>query len=338
MNWEEVWQNFVNWLPNAGIALGKFLLVVVVGIIVEKVAVYLLRKILYKTKIDTAIISFVLSLTKVLLKVVIVILALGALNLDVTALAASLGVIGVALSVAMKDTLSSVASGINIIVNKPFKSGDFVEIGSYSGTIVGIKMMSTEIITGDNKTIIIPNNMVNTSAVVNYSTMDKRRVEINMEVAYGSEIELVKDAMYEAVKAYDKVLPYPDIMIVVSNYGASSIEFKTRFWVQNADYWDAFWTVQENMVKVFNKYGIEIPFNQLDVHLNTVTEKAVTEELPKPAPRPTEPTPAPPEEETDPVKIKIKKIDEMIDARFSKNLKKEEIKREKAEAKRRKNK
>ncbi len=280
MNWEQVGQEFMEKLPQIGIAIGKFLLVVILGVIVEKILMALLKKVLYKTKMDVAVISFVLSLSKIALKIAIIILALGALNLDVTALTASLGMFGVALSVALKDTLSSIASGLNIIVNKPFKNGDFVEIGSYSGVIQGIKIMSTELLTGDNKVIVIPNSVVNTSAIVNYSTQDIRRIDMSMGVAYGTDVDTVKNAMYEVVATNDLVLNDKGIMVVLDKYDASSISFKARFWVKNADYWTAYWSVQEGFVRSFTKYGIEIPFDQLDVHLNNLV--ADDKEYPKP--------------------------------------------------------
>lgn len=325
-----VGQQIMEWLPGAGIMLGKFLLVVVVGYIVEKIVMYLLRKVLYKTKMDIAVISFVLSLTRIALKVAVVILALGALNLDVTALTASLGMFGVALSVALKDTLSSIANGLNIIVNKPFKNGDFVEIGSYSGTVVGIKIMSTELITPDNKTVVIPNNMVNTSALVNYSTQENRRIDIDMEVAYGTDVELVKDAMYEVVDANKKVKPYPGIQILLDSYGSSAIKFKARFWVNTEDYWDVYWSVKEEMVKGFNKYGIQIPFSQLDVHLNPVVEENT--DGTRPPQRPLEPPMPPVVEEAEKISH-LKKLDSILNDKFSKKVEKEEAKREKKLAK-----
>ena len=332
MNWEEVWQKFVESLPGVGIAIGKFLLVVVIGIIVEKILMALLRKVLFKTKMDTAVISFVLSITKVVLKVAIVILALGALNLDVTALTASLGMFGVALSVALKDTLSSVANGINIIVNKPFKNGDFVEIGSYSGVIKGIKIMSTELVTGDNKVVVIPNNMVNTSAIVNYSTQDIRRIDMSMDTAYGSDVETVKNAMYEVLATNDLVLKDKDIMVVLENYGSSAISYKARFWVKNADYWKAFWQIKEDFVHSFNKYGIEIPFDQLDVHINNV-DTANTEKIERPVPPKQDSfvfeIPEKPVEEP----VPLTKLDTFINEKFAKKIKADEAKRNKAKQK-----
>ena len=306
MNWEQIGQEFMEKLPLIGIAIGKFLLVVVVGVILEKILMALLRKVLYKTKMDAAVISFVLSLSKIALKIAIIILALGALNLDVTALTASLGMFGVALSVALKDTLSSVASGLNIIVNKPFKNGDFVEIGSYSGVIQGIKMMSTELLTGDNKVIVIPNSVVNNSAVVNYSTQDIRRIDMSMGVAYGTDVDTVKNAMYEVVATNDLVLKDKGIMVVLERYDASSISFKARFWVKNSNYWSAYWAIQEGFVRSFTKYGIEIPFDQVDVHLNNIV--AEDKDYPKP---PTIPEPEPVKEEPkeEPVENTLNKID-----------------------------
>ncbi len=330
MDWNAFGQKIVEWLPKAGVMLGKFLLVIVVGYLVEKIVMYLLRKVLYKTKMDIAVISFVLSLTKIILKAAVIILALGVLNLDVTALTASLGMFGVALSVALKDTLSSIANGLNIIVNKPFKNGDFVEIGSYSGTVVGIKIMSTELVTPDNKTVVIPNNMVNTSAVVNYSTQDTRRIDIEMEVAYGTDVELVKDAMYEVVDSNKKVRPYPGIQVLLDSYGTSSIRFKARFWVNTEDYWNVYWSVKEEMVKSFRKYGIQIPFNQLDVHVNRVKEER-TDDV-RPPQRPTEPPTPPPAEEHEKTPH-MKKLDSILNERFAKKVEKEGAKRDKKLAK-----
>ena len=314
MNWEQIGQEFMEKLPLIGIALGKFLLVVILGVIIEKILMALLKKVLYKTKMDAAVISFVLSLSKIALKIAIIILALGALNLDVTALTASLGMFGVALSVALKDTLSSIASGLNIIVNKPFKNGDFVEIGSYSGVIQGIKIMSTELVTGDNKVIVIPNSVVNNSAVVNYSTQDIRRIDMSMGVAYGTDVDTVKNAMYEVVATNDLVLKDKGIMVVLERYDASSISFKARFWVKNSDYWTVYWAVQEGFVRSFNKYGIEIPFDQVDVHINNLVED--DKEYPKP--------PAIPEEEPkkeEPVVEEpanpLNKIDSFFNEKFS---------------------
>lgn len=242
-------------------------LVLVAGILVIKVILKLTKKSLAKTRLEKAAATLIYSLLKVVLIVLLGLMAASKLGIDVTGVVALASVASLALSLALQDSLSNVIGGFLLLSNHPFHTGDYVEIAGQGGTVQTIDITYTKLTTGDNKTISIPNSAVVASQIVNYSTSGTRRVEINVSASYDSPIDTVKAALLEAARV-DGVLAEPAPFAAVMGYGDSAINYTLRVWAAAADYWNVFFTINENIKAEFDKAGVEMTYPHLNVHID----------------------------------------------------------------------
>ena len=242
-------------------------LVLLVGCLVIKAILKLARKSLAKSKLENAAASLILSLLKVVLYGLLGMMAASKLGIDVTGVVALASVASLALSLALQDSLSNVIGGFLLLSNHPFHSGDFVEIGGQAGVVQTIDITYTKLTTGDNKTISIPNSTVVASQIVNYSTSGTRRVEINVSASYDAPIADVKAALLEAARV-DGVLADPAPFAAVLGYGESAINYTLRVWVAADDYWNVFFTINENVKAEFDKAGVTMTYPHLNVHID----------------------------------------------------------------------
>ena len=175
--------------------------------------------------------------------------------------------VGLAVSLAVQDSLANATSGITILITKPFVKDDFVEIGGVSGTVDAVGIVNTTLRTPDNKMIFIPNNTISTSNIINYSHQQSRRVDITVSASYDNSTEDVKAALLEAAgMSADKILDEPPVFVALSKYGDSAIEYILRFWVSVGDYWDVYFKVMEDIRICFQKYNVEMTYNHIIVH------------------------------------------------------------------------
>lgn len=246
----------------------RFALALVLGYILIRLIGSFLGRTLRKSKMDNAIASFIRQLVKIVLSVVWVIILCSLLGVPTTSLIALLSAAALAVSLALQNSFSNVASGFVIIFNHPFKENDFVELAGVSGTVKTINIMSTVIMTPDNKVVTIPNNTIISSNIIDYSTMPQRRVDFTFSVAYGTDVETVKRVVSEVCAAHKKVLPGEEITVRLSAMAASSLDFTARVWTNAADYWTVFFDLNEAVLAAFNSNGISVPFSQLDVHID----------------------------------------------------------------------
>lgn len=244
-----------------------FLLVLVFGFIVVKVISRLFKRAMDKSRLHGATGNFLSSLVKIALMILYVIMLLAMLGVDTTSLVAIFSVLTLAISLAVQDVIANFASGIMLVATKPFDEGDFVDIGSDSGTVEKITITCTKLKTGDNKVITIPNSSVTSSTVVNYSVKGTRRVDLVVSAAYGTDVERVKEILLSLAKSHAKVMQTPAPMVRLKEHGASSIDFVFRVWTTTADYWSVYFDLEEQVYNAFNENGIEIPFPQMDVHV-----------------------------------------------------------------------
>ena len=244
------------------------MLMLIVGTLAMKVILRLVKKSLARTRLEKAAASLIVSLLRVVLLVLLGLMAASKLGIDVTGVVALASVASLALSLALQDSLSNVIAGFTLLSNHPFRSGDFVEIAGQAGTVQTIDITYTKLTTGDNKTISIPNSAVVASQIVNYSTSGTRRVDINVSASYDAPIATVKAALLEAAKL-DTVLDTPAApFAAVLNYGDSAINYTLRVWVPAAEYWNAFFTINENIKAEFDKAGVEMTYPHLNVHMD----------------------------------------------------------------------
>lgn len=271
--WEEVCTFFFsNWNK-----ILVFALVLIFGLLAIKIAVSILARIFRKSKLDNAAGDFIVSLIKAFLYIAYIIALLSLLGVPTTSLIAMLSAFALAISLALQNTISSLASGVVIILTKPFTEGDYVDIGDKSGNVEHISIFCTRLNTPDGKVIVIPNNTVAASEIINYNTLPTRRLEIKLSVAYGTSVNKVKTTVGGVLTRHKEILQDPAPMIRLAEHGASSLDFVCRVWVKNEDYWDTNFALKEEILEAFNKNNIEIPFNQLDVHVvNTAENKPET--------------------------------------------------------------
>ena len=258
--------DFIQTLTVATILPAVILLVI--GVLAIRVLMKLVDKSLSKSKLEKAATSLIRSLLKVVLYVLLGLIVASKLGIDVTGIVALASVASLALSLSLQDALSNVIGGFTLLSNHPFHSGDFVEIAGQAGTVQTIDITYTKLTTADNKTISIPNSAVVASQIVNYSTSGTRRVDINVSASYDAPIETVKAALLEAAKI-DAVMDTPAApFAAVLNYGDSAINYTLRVWTSAAEYWNAYFTITENIKAEFDKAGVEMTYPHLNVHLD----------------------------------------------------------------------
>ena len=244
-----------------------FVAVLIGGLILMKIAMSIFRKTVNRSKLKGTAGNFLLSLIKTALIVLYVIILLSMLGVDTASLVAIFSVLTLAISLAVQGVISNLASGIMLVVTKPFEEGDFVDIGGDSGTVEKIHITCTKLKTGDNKVITIPNSTVTSATITNYSVKDTRRVDFTFSVAYGSNVEKVKSIILGVIAKHELILTDPAPLVRLTEHGASSLDFVTRVWVKSDDYWTVNFDLKEQVLQALEAEGISIPFPQMDVHV-----------------------------------------------------------------------
>lgn len=268
---QNVWEKLKNWfLSNGGWQfLVRIALTVIIGFLIIKLILSIINKIVARSKLKDQKLAgrFIYNIAKVALLVIYFIAVLTVLGIDTSSLVAVLAASSLAVSLALQSIMTNFASGMIIVGNKPFKEGDYISVGDYSGTVTNITLHSTTLVTPDNKVVIIPNSDISGGTVVNYSAMPERRLDLEFTVAYGTNVEKVKKVLTKVLEEHPLVLHDKDYNVRLSAEDASALRFICRCWVKNEDYWAVNFDLHENVVAAFKKANIEIPFNQLDVNI-----------------------------------------------------------------------
>jgi small conductance mechanosensitive channel len=221
-------------------------------------------------EVEVTLRRFLRSLIGLSLKVLVIITVASMLGVATTSFIAVLGAAGLAVGLALQGSLSNFAGGVLLILFKPYKVGDYVEMQGIGGTVHGIQLLNTVLRTPDNKQVFVPNGPVANGNIVNYSTQPTRRVDMQFGIGYGSSIDLAKTTLAELLQADARVLSDPPAQIVVAELADNSVNLKVRAWTATEDYWGVYFDMQEAVKKRFDAVGLEIPFPQRDVHLHTV--------------------------------------------------------------------
>lgn len=243
------------------------LVVLVAGLIVLFIVAKILKKALSRTTLDISLQKFFVKTLNIVGFVLILICALSTAGVSTTGLIAGFSAAGAAVALALKDSLSNIAGGIVLLITHPFVTGDYIEIGDYSGTVKEIDILQTTLLTPDNKTIVIPNGLLSSDEVVNYTKEPTRRVDLTVSVSYDNDIELAKKSVLKAAEGISLVLSDPQPFVRVSEYSDSSVNLAVRVWCKTEDYWDVHFAMIEKMRESFEKDGIEIPYQRLDVNI-----------------------------------------------------------------------
>ncbi len=244
------------------------IVVLIIGLWIVKRITKILDKTMKKRGVDPSLTGFLHSLVNIALKALVIISVMQIVGVQMTSFIAVLGAAGLAVGLALQGTLQNFAGGALILALKPYKVGDYVETQGYAGIIKDIQIFNTIMTTVDNKTIILPNGVTSTSPITNYTNQPNRRVDWTFGVAYGSDANEVIKIIGDVLKTNDKILKDPATFIALSEMADSSVNFTTRAWTTPADYWDVYFDINKKMYEAFNAKGIEIPFPQMDVHLD----------------------------------------------------------------------
>ncbi|MFC3150234.1 mechanosensitive ion channel family protein [Litoribrevibacter euphylliae] len=243
------------------------IIVFIVGRILVKVVIGAVRGVMGRAKTDEILINFVSSILQMLLMLVVAVVALDQLGVDTTSLVALVGAAGLAVGLALKDSLQNFAAGVMLVLFRPFKTGDFVEIAGVSGIVEKITIFSTLVRTGDNKEVIVPNGAIYSDTIVNYSARDTRRIDLVVGVDYSADVREVKRVLEGILQAHPSVLKDPEPAVALVELGDSSVNFNVRPWVKTDDYWGVRAEILEQVKLTLDDKGIGIPFPQMDVHL-----------------------------------------------------------------------
>ncbi len=267
-------------LQNLGQQALHFGLKVLAALAIYIIGAWLIKKItkmvskgLEKKASDAALASFVKSLVSITLWVLLIIITVGALGINTTSLAALLAAGGMAIGMALSGTVQNFAGGIMLLVFKPIKAGDFIEAQGFTGTVSEINITSTKLVTLDNRVVFIPNGALSSGNINNFSVKDLRRVDINVSVAYGTDIEKAKATVLDIIKSNPKTLNAgtpgaADPFVALLTLGESTITLVTRIWVKAEDYWDVYFWINENLYTRLPESGIEFSYPQVTVNIN----------------------------------------------------------------------
>lgn len=261
----------LDWLKTTGLSvLVKILISLVILFISFKIINVLTRKMeksSEKKNHDKTIIKTLAHVLRIALKCLVGVCIVGFLGIDTSGITALITSLGVCVGLAVNGTVANFAGGIMIILTRPFKIDDYIEAQGYGGTVTDINMTTTKLCTPDNKIVYIPNGNLSTGNIVNYSEKDLRRVDLTFSISYSEDFNSVKELLTKICDSHELVLKTPAPTIRMSAHSASSIDIITRVWVNSSDYWTVNFDLLETVKSEFDKAGIEIPFNQLDVHV-----------------------------------------------------------------------
>ena len=256
-----------------GLKVLAALAIYIIGAWLIKKITRMVAKGLEKKASDAALASFVKSLVSITLWVLLIILTVGALGVNTTSLAALLAAGGMAIGMALSGTVQNFAGGIMLLVFKPFKAGDFIEAQGFTGTVSEINITSTKLVTLDNRVVFIPNGALSSGNINNFSVKDLRHVDINVGVAYGTDIEKAKATVLDIIKSNPKTLnagtpDAADPFVALLELGESTITLVTRTWVKAEDYWDVYFWINENLYTRLPETGIKFSYPQVTVNIN----------------------------------------------------------------------
>ena len=254
----------VPWSINIVLALVIF----VVGRWVVHALVGLLRKGLGRANMDTILIDFIASITNAVLLLFVIIAALNQLGVNTTSLIALLGAAGLAVGLALQNSLQNFAAGVMLIIFRPFKSGDFIEAAGTTGVVENITIFTTVLRTGDNREVIVPNGSIYNGTITNYSARATRRIDMVFGIGYDDDIRKAKEILQRLLNEDERILKDPEPLVAVAELADSSVNFNVRPWVNSADYWAVKFDFTERVKLAFDAEGISIPYPQMDVHMD----------------------------------------------------------------------
>ena len=262
--WEklDIVNKIVDKIPSIIVAV----LMILAGLLISKIVSNLIVDTMKVRRVDPSVYNFIKRFASVSIKAVFILSALS-MFFDIGSIVTAIGAAGVAASLGLQDSVAQFASGIQILLNHPFKNGDFVEVNGIQGNVADIRFMNTVITTADNKRVIVPNSHITTNHIINYSAENMRRVDLTYSIGYADDMTKAKNVIKNVAECNELILKDPEVQVYIGSHEASSINLVARVWCKGADYWNVYFQMQEQVKLAFDANGISIPFNQLDVHI-----------------------------------------------------------------------
>ena len=267
INIDKILETITVWFTTYSIKIVAAILIFIIGKWLCRRITNLLTKIMEKNNIDSTLVKFLGSIVYYTLFIVVMIAVAGQLGINTTSFLTIIGAAGLAIGLALKDSLSNFASGVMLIMFRPIRIGDFVDVGGVTGTVQSIDIFNTTIHSPDNQKHIVPNARITSDVITNVTANDTRRVDLVIGIGYDDDIARAKGILEAIIKKEERILENPATNIAVSELGDSSVNFVVRPWVKTSDYWDVYFALTEEIKVTFDKEGISIPYPQQDVHL-----------------------------------------------------------------------
>lgn len=267
-------KSFFQGLPERALHLGVRVLLALFAFVIGVQLIRLVRKIVKKSMnragAETGAVQFVDSFIKAALYVLLVLMIASSFGLEAASIVAVLGSAGVAIGLAVQGSLANLAGGVLILLLKPFRVGDYIQESStgHEGTVTEIQIFYTRLLTADNKAVVLPNGQLANNSIVNITSQKERRMDITVGISYQADLKRAKEVLEAVLREDEAVLQEKDMLVFVSELGSSSVNLGVRCWLRQEDFWAGKWRITENCKLALDAAGIEIPYNQLDVHVN----------------------------------------------------------------------
>ena len=280
------WDNFVAGFNDFTSAMTKFftsglgkivlfIIVAIIGFILIKLFIKFLKKIGKRIKLDQTVYNFLITVIKFVLWVLYVLTLLAIAGVPITSLVAVITALTLGVTLAIQSSVSNLANGVILLANKPFKIGDLVEINGVTGTVVDISIFNTKLRTANNEIITMPHNVTINNPIIDYTSLEMRRIALDVSVSYDSDMTKVKEILLETIKEQELVLQDQANSVNLAKMNSSSIDFSVKVWTATENYWDCFFALTESVFNKLNENNIEIPYNRLDVLIKSNEPKQI---------------------------------------------------------------
>ncbi|GAB4185044.1 MAG: small-conductance mechanosensitive channel MscS [Wenzhouxiangellaceae bacterium] len=274
-DWEKINLLLVTWGGRIIVALLIFL----IGWWISKRIVRGMTRVLESREFDGIMVVFLGNVLNTILLIAVIVAALGSAGIETTSLLAVMGAAGLAIGLALKDSLGNLASGVMIVALRPFREGDFVETADVSGTVTSVRLFQTTLTTPDNRRVVVPNSAVTTNSITNYTALPTRRIDLVVGVSYSDDLKVAQKTIARVLEQHTDILNEPEPTIMLLELGASSVDFAVRPWVKKEDYWRVRGELLEQLKAALEDAGCSIPFPQRDLHVykHAIEESASAE-------------------------------------------------------------
>jgi small conductance mechanosensitive channel len=262
------------YLAEYGLKVVGAIVIFIVGRWVAMLLAHIVEKALSKAGVDKTLTKFARSLCYIALLIFVIIAAVGTLGVPIVQFSVVVGAAGLAIGLALQGSLANFASGVLMLIFRPFKVGDFVEIAGSKGTVKEVQIFNTILVSPDNVRVIVPNAQVTGGNILNYTVNGTRRVDLVVGVSYEDDLKKAKQVIEDVLRADERILHEPPFTVAVSELGDSSVNFVVRPWVKSADYWDVYFDVTAKVKQSLDQNGISIPYPQHDVHIKSETNQS----------------------------------------------------------------